>query len=136
MHRSSTLSGSGGRDPGSDSVGGPGSGEGRRPYPVWSDNLWLSIFVLDLAGNHFDWYDRYRHFDAIPHAHGTGAATVALAELLDLPLVEIGRQFGGRDHSTVIHSVQKVEQEMTTNEGFRQKVDRLRVEFADVPPPF
>jgi hypothetical protein len=60
------------------------SGEGR-PYPVWTDNLWLSIFVLDLAGNHFDWYDRYRHFDAIPHAHGTGAATVALAELLDLP---------------------------------------------------
>jgi hypothetical protein len=55
------------------------------PYPVWTDNLWLSIFVLDLAGNHFDWYDRYRHFDAIPHAHGTGAATVVLAELLDLP---------------------------------------------------
>ena len=58
---------------------------GGRPYPVWADNLWLSIFVLDLAGNHFDWYDRYRHFDAIPHALGTGAATVALAELLDLP---------------------------------------------------
>lgn len=60
------------------------SGRGRT-YPVWTDNLWLSIFVVDLAGNHFDWYDRYRHFDAIPHAHGTGAATVALAELLDLP---------------------------------------------------
>jgi hypothetical protein len=57
----------------------------RRLYPVWTDNLWLSIFVLDLAGNHFDWYERYRHFDAIPHAHGTGAATVAVAELLDLP---------------------------------------------------
>lgn len=54
-------------------------------YPVWTDNLWLSIFVLDLAGNHFDLYDRYRHFDAIPHAHGTGAATVVFAELLDLP---------------------------------------------------
>lgn len=56
-----------------------------RPFPLWVDNLWLSIFVLDLAGNHFDWYDRYRHFDAIPHAHGTGAATVTIAELLDLP---------------------------------------------------
>jgi hypothetical protein len=54
-------------------------------YPLWTDNLWLSIFALDLAGNHFDWYDRYRYFDAIPHAHGTGAATVAVAELLDLP---------------------------------------------------
>jgi hypothetical protein len=54
-------------------------------YPLWSDNLWLSIFVLDLAGNHFDWYDQYRHFDVLPHAHGTGAATVAVAELLNLP---------------------------------------------------
>lgn len=54
-------------------------------YPVWSDNLYLSIFVLDLLGNHLGLYDRYRYFDAIPHAHGTGAATVVLAELLDLP---------------------------------------------------
>ena len=60
---------------------------GSRPYPVWTDNLWLSIFALDLAGNHFDLYDRYRHFDALPHAHGTGAATVVAAELWDLPVL-------------------------------------------------
>ncbi len=60
-------------------------GDPERCYPLWTDNLWLSMFALDLAGNHFDWYDRYRHFDAIPHAHGTGAATVAIAELLELP---------------------------------------------------
>jgi hypothetical protein len=57
----------------------------RGSYPVWTDDLYLSIFALDLAGNHFDLYDRYTYFDAIPHAHGTGAATVALAELLELP---------------------------------------------------
>jgi hypothetical protein len=57
----------------------------QRPYPIWTDNLWLSIFALDMAGNHFGLYDRYRYFDAIPHAHGTGAATVVVAELLDLP---------------------------------------------------
>ncbi|HUF07329.1 MAG TPA: hypothetical protein VMP86_08095 [Candidatus Binatia bacterium] len=57
----------------------------RRPYPVGPDNLYLSIFALDLAGNHFDLYDRYTYFDAIPHAHGTGAFTVAMADLLDLP---------------------------------------------------
>jgi hypothetical protein len=56
-----------------------------RPYPIWTDDLYLSIFVLDMAGNHFDLYDRYRYFDAIPHAHGTGAATVVLAEMLELP---------------------------------------------------
>lgn len=57
---------------------------GRR-YPLATDSLYLSIFALDLAGNHFDLYDRYRYFDAIPHAHGTGAFTVAIAELLDVP---------------------------------------------------
>lgn len=57
----------------------------RRPYPLGTDTLYLSLFALDLAGNHFDLYDRYRYFDAIPHAHGTGAFTVAAAELLDLP---------------------------------------------------
>ena len=62
-------------------------------------------------------------------------AMYLMRELLDLPLVEIGKQFGGRDHSTVIHSIQKVEQDMGEDEGFRQKVGRLRAEFADVPPP-
>jgi hypothetical protein len=52
---------------------------------VGTDTLYLSIFALDLAGNHYDLYDRYKYFDAIPHAHGTGAFTVAAAELLDLP---------------------------------------------------
>jgi hypothetical protein len=56
-------------------------------YPVWTDNLWLSIFALDLLGNHYDLYDRYRYFDALPHAHGTGAATVVAAELGDLPVL-------------------------------------------------
>jgi len=61
------------------------AGRRRRPYPVGTDNLYLSIFALDLAGNHFGLYDRYTYFDAIPHAHGTGAFTVATAELLGLP---------------------------------------------------
>jgi hypothetical protein len=63
----------------------------RGRYPVWTDNLYLSIFALDVAGNHFGLYDRYRYFDAIPHAHGTGAATVVLSELLDVsPLAGVG----------------------------------------------
>jgi hypothetical protein len=56
-----------------------------RPYPIGTDTLYLSMLALDLAGNHFGWYDRYRYFDAIPHAHGTGAVTIAAAELFDLP---------------------------------------------------
>lgn len=63
----------------------------RSPYPLWTDNLHLSIYWLDLAGNVFDLYDRYFHFDLLPHAHGTGAATVTAAWLLRTgPLGAIG----------------------------------------------
>jgi chromosomal replication initiator protein len=45
---------------------------------------------------------------------------------LDLPYTEIGALFGGRDHSTVIHSVNKVEAEMASDAEFRARVRRLQ----------
>lgn len=48
---------------------------------------------------------------------------------LDLPYTEIGSLFGGRDHSTVIHSVNKVEAEMASNGEFRARVHRLQDEL-------
>jgi chromosomal replication initiator protein len=48
---------------------------------------------------------------------------------LDLPYTEIGELFGGRDHSTVIHSVNKVEAEMASDGDFRERVRRLRDEL-------
>jgi hypothetical protein len=56
-------------------------------YPFWIDNLYLSIFALDLGGNSFDLYNTYRHFDLVPHAHGTGAMTVLFAWLLRQPML-------------------------------------------------
>jgi hypothetical protein len=56
-------------------------------YPIGTDNLYLSILALDLAGNYFNLYNRYAHFDLIPHFHGTGAATIVLARLLQRPLL-------------------------------------------------
>jgi chromosomal replication initiator protein len=47
-------------------------------------------------------------------------------ELFEMPLVEIGRLFGGRDHSTVIHSITKVEEDMAADPAFRQRVDQVR----------
>jgi chromosomal replication initiator protein len=49
---------------------------------------------------------------------------------LDLPYTEIGTLFGGRDHSTVIHSVNKVEADMASNAEFRARVRRLQDELA------
>jgi hypothetical protein len=56
-------------------------------YPLATDTLYLSIFALDLAGNFGDLYDRHRYFDLIPHFHGTGAASLVLADLLRRPLL-------------------------------------------------
>src|SRR5438270_10106310 len=49
-----------------------------RRYPFWTDAVWLSLFWLDMAGNSLDLYDRHRHFDLLPHFHGTGAAAIAM----------------------------------------------------------
>jgi chromosomal replication initiator protein len=51
-------------------------------------------------------------------------------ELLGMQLVEIGQAFGGRDHSTVIHSVDKVQKEMGRDRKFRDRVDLARRELA------
>ena len=47
-------------------------------------------------------------------------------ELLGLQLVEIGQAFGGRDHSTVIHSLERVEAMMGDSPDFRGRVERMR----------
>lgn len=41
-------------------------------------------------------------------------------------LPEIGRKFGGRDHTTVIHAVRKVEELAKADQSFRDDVDLLR----------
>lgn len=64
-----------------------GRREGRRRYPVWSDNLYLSIFALDMGGNLLDLYDRYPYFDLIPHFHGSGAISVVVSQLFRLPVL-------------------------------------------------
>jgi len=47
-------------------------------------------------------------------------------ELLSTQLVEIGNAFGGRDHSTVIHSLDKVQETITHDSDLRTRINRLR----------
>jgi chromosomal replication initiator protein len=47
-------------------------------------------------------------------------------ELLALQLVEIGNAFGGRDHSTVIHSLDRVAEDMGGEPGFADRVLKVR----------
>jgi len=51
-------------------------------------------------------------------------------ELLGMQLVEIGLAFGGRDHSTVIHSLDKVQRSMAGDDRFRDRVEHARRELA------
>jgi chromosomal replication initiator protein len=50
-------------------------------------------------------------------------------ELLSIQLVEIGNAFGGRDHSTVIHSLDRVATEITADAQFARRVESLRSEL-------
>jgi len=53
-------------------------------------------------------------------------------ELLGMQLVEIGQAFGGRDHSTVIHSLDKVKRVMAGDHKFRDRVEHARRELVRV----
>jgi len=55
-------------------------------------------------------------------------AMYLIKQTLDTSLVRIGELFGGRDHSTVIHSIRKVEVRMQQDPVFREQVDAARAE--------
>jgi chromosomal replication initiator protein len=49
-----------------------------------------------------------------------------IRELLGLQLVEIGQAFGGRDHSTVIHSLDRVQEQLHNDIRFKSRVQQLQ----------
>jgi len=46
-------------------------------------------------------------------------------ELTDLSLPEIGQFFGGKDHTTVLHSYNKIKEELGNNPSLQEKVERI-----------
>ncbi|MCB9813475.1 MAG: chromosomal replication initiator protein DnaA [Pseudomonadales bacterium] len=53
-------------------------------------------------------------------------AMYLLKNELSLPLVEIGRWFSGRDHTSVLHAVRKIEKDLKTNDVIMRDVSALR----------
>ncbi len=45
--------------------------------------------------------------------------------LTDLSLPEIGAYFGGKDHTTVLHSFNKIKEGITRDEQLKQRIDRI-----------
>ena len=55
-------------------------------------------------------------------AYSRQIAMYMCRKLLDIPLIEIGKFFGGRDHSTVIHSCDKIDKEMEINMKLKENI--------------
>jgi chromosomal replication initiator protein len=54
-------------------------------------------------------------------------------ELTDLSLPQIGRLYGGRDHSTVLNSIRRVEARFGEDKALAARVDELRVAIHNEP---
>jgi len=60
------------------------------------------------------------------------AAMLLCREILGLQLVEIGNAFGGRDHSTVIHSIERATTLLNEDPSFQQRLNKLRIKLQPV----
>jgi len=51
-------------------------------------------------------------------------------KLLDIPLAKVGEEFGGRDHTTIIHACNKIADEIENNDEFKKTLlileDRIK----------
>ncbi len=56
-----------------------------------------------------------------------GVAIFLTRELTDLSLPQIGRLYGGRDHSTIINSLRRIEASVAEDAGFAGRVAQLRL---------
>ena len=53
-------------------------------------------------------------------------AMFLIKDILDLNLTTIGGLFGGKDHSTVISSIRKIEGRMEESTVFKKEIDRIK----------
>jgi len=53
------------------------------------------------------------------------AAMYAAREITQMSLPAIGKAFGGRDHTTVLHSCKKIEEKLKNDPSFRQTMNEL-----------
>lgn len=50
-------------------------------------------------------------------------------ELTDTSLPKIGAEFGGKDHTTVLHAIDKIEEELQTDRDLQEAVQNLKMEL-------
>ncbi|HNX24782.1 MAG TPA: chromosomal replication initiator protein DnaA [Spirochaetota bacterium] len=50
-------------------------------------------------------------------------------KLTDMTTTDIGKQFGHRDHSTVVNAINKIEEDMKNDADFKEHIEELKVEL-------
>jgi chromosomal replication initiator protein len=50
-------------------------------------------------------------------------------KLTDMTTTDIGKQFGHRDHSTVVNAINKIEEDMKNNSDFKEQIEELKIEL-------
>jgi chromosomal replication initiator protein len=52
-----------------------------------------------------------------------------IRQLTDMTTTDIGKQFGDRDHSTVVNAINKIEEDMRINIEFKEQIEELKIEL-------
>ena len=52
-----------------------------------------------------------------------------IRQLTDMTTTDIGKQFGDRDHSTVVNAINKIEEDMKVNFEFKEQIEELKIEL-------
>ena len=50
-------------------------------------------------------------------------------ELTDYSLPKIGKEFGGKDHTTVLHAIDKIEEELQTDNELQEQLNTLKAKL-------
>ena len=59
-------------------------------------------------------------------AYARQVAMYLSREMTDLSLPKIGADFGGRDHTTVIHAIDKIAKEIKLNPSVKKNIDEVK----------
>ncbi len=60
-----------------------------------------------------------------PVSRARQMAAYVVRNITNLPMKAIGQEFGGRDHTTIVYAIQKVEKQMETDSTFRNMVNDI-----------